>query len=140
MPTVRPMKPYLINAVLQYCRDTDCSPYLMVAVDDCCSVPTEFVTDGRIIFDLSDEAIHNFTMDDDELSFQARFGENNRIFTVVVPLNRIIAVTPLEHQEFAMQFEVLPSIPREGREAADAAARAADENPPKPSRRPMRVK
>ena len=29
----RPMKPYLINAVLDYCRDTGTTPYVMVAVD-----------------------------------------------------------------------------------------------------------
>ena len=28
----RPMKPYLINAVLDYCRDTGTTPYVMVAV------------------------------------------------------------------------------------------------------------
>ena len=39
-----------------------------------------------------------------ELTFQARFGENNEIFDVLVPLNRIIAVTPLECQQFALPF------------------------------------
>ena len=28
----RPMKPYLINAVLDYCRDTGTTPYVMVAI------------------------------------------------------------------------------------------------------------
>jgi len=40
----RPMKPYLINAVLDYCRDTGTTPYVMVAVDHACRVPQEYVT------------------------------------------------------------------------------------------------
>lgn len=132
MQTTRPMKPYLINAVLDYCRDNGATPYLMVAVDDACNVPMEFVRDDRIVFDLSDEAINRFAMDDEDLTFQARFGENNAIFNVVVPLNRIIAVTPLEYQQFALQFEVTESKSRETTEAAESA--------PAPGRRPMRVK
>ena len=100
----RPMKPYLINAVLDYCRDTGTTPYVMVAVDHACRVPQEYVRDGRIIFDLTDEAVNRLAISDTELTFQARFGENNEIFDVLVPLNRIIAVTPLECQQFALHF------------------------------------
>ena len=73
----RPMKPYLINAVLDYCRDTGTTPYVMVAVDHACRVPQEYVRDGRIIFDLTDEAVNRLAISDTELTFQARFGENN---------------------------------------------------------------
>jgi stringent starvation protein B len=123
----KPIKPYLINAVLDYCRDTGATPYLMVAVDSACRVPEEYVRDGRIVFDLSDEAINRLDINDRSLSFQARFGESNTIFDVFVPLNRIIAVTPLEYQQFALQFEVTPS----------------EEEPQQPApapRRPTRVK
>ena len=77
-----PLKPYLINAVLDYCRNTGTTPYVMVAVDDACSVPREFVRDGRIIFDLTDEAVNRLEITDDWLTFQARFGETNDIFDV----------------------------------------------------------
>ena len=53
----RPMKPYLINAVLDYCRDTGTTPYVMVAVDHACRVPQEYVRDGRIIFDLTETPV-----------------------------------------------------------------------------------
>ena len=132
MKSVPSMKPYLINAVLDYCRDHAATPYLMVAVDEACHVPLEFVRDGRIVFDLSDEAINRLSIAEDVLSFQARFGESNAIFDVVVPLNRIIAVTPLEYQQFALQFEVTASEPRE--------LEAGSENGKPQGRRPMRVK
>lgn len=131
MSNVRPIKPYLINAVLEYCRDTSSTPYVMVAVDDACNVPMEFVRDGNIVFDLSDEAINRLVIDDETLSFQARFGENNAIFNVLVPLNRIIAVTPLEHQQFALHFEVTESKVTGSTEKTDSSVQ---------TRRPMRVK
>ena len=113
----RPMKPYLINAVLDYCRDTGTTPYVMVAVDHACRVPQEIRARrphhlrphgrGR------EQACHF----DTELTFQARFGENNEIFDVLVPLNRIIAVTPLECQQFALHFEVTETPVEEPEEA-----------------------
>lgn len=129
----RPMKPYLINAVLEYCRDTGTTPYVMVAVDHACRVPEEYVRDGRIIFDVTDEAVNRLNISDEELTFQARFGENNEIFDVVVPLNRIIAVTPLECQQFALQFEVTDS-------PEETSSKISEPTPERGGRRPMRVK
>lgn len=131
-----PLKPYLINAVLDYCRDNGATPYVMVAVDDACSVPREYVSDGRIIFDLTDEAVNRLQVTNDWLTFQARFGENNAIFDVEVPLNRIICVTPLEYQQFALQFEVTPTVQMAKTDEPEEAPA------PKPQvgRRPMRVK
>ena len=132
MAEPRPIKPYLINAVLDYCRDTGTTPYVMVAVDHACRVPQEYVRDGRIIFDLTDEAVNRLAVSDTELTFQARFGENNEIFDVLVPLNRIIAVTPLECQQFALQFEVTESsVDEPEKESAPTGVGV---------RRPMRVK
>ena len=90
------------------------------------------VRDGRIIFDLTDEAVNRLAISDTELTFQARFGENNEIFDVLVPLNRIIAVTPLECQQFALHFEVTETPVEEPEEAPAQPAPGV--------RRPMRVK
>ncbi len=126
-----PIKPYLINAVLDYCRDTGCTPYLVVAVDDACRVPLEYVRDGHIVFNISDEATNRLAVTVTELSFQGRFGENNEIFDVSVPLNRIEAITPLEHQEFALSFSVTPT------EAPKEAEQVPAQSRP---RRPTRLK
>ncbi len=128
----KPMKPYLINAVLDYCRDTGMSPYVMVAVDHACQVPMEYVRDDRIVFDVTDEAVNRLVVTDEALSFQARFGESNDIFDVYVPLNRIIAVTPLECPQFALHFEVTDSV------IAEKPQEVTTNTPP--VRRPMRVK
>ncbi len=131
MPGSNPpsMKSYLIEAVLSYCRDYGFTPYLVVKVDEACKVPMEYVRQGTIVFDVSDEAVHNFSLSQDELSFQARFGEDNAIFTVEVPMARVFAVTPLEHQELSLQFEVTASPVTQKSEAQ-----------PEETRRPKRLK
>lgn len=109
----KPIRPYLIRAVLEYCRDTGATPYVVVQVDDYCRVPTEYVREGQIVFDVSDEAVHKFNIDDEAMTFQARFGENNVIFDVYVPVNRISMVMPLENQHCGFTFKVLPTQPLE---------------------------
>lgn len=132
----KPIKPYLIEAVLNYCRDNACTPYVMVAVDTACQVPMEYVRDNRIVFDVSDEAVHNLAISDDWFVFQARFGEKNEIFTVEVPLNRIVAVMPLEYQELGLQFEVTET-PKRLTDTQETESTAQEKTAP---RRPMRVK
>lgn len=132
MTDPNPIKPYLINAVLDYCRDNAATPYLLVDVDDACHVPMEYVRDGRIVFDISDEATNRLEVSYTGVSFQGRFGENNDIIEVYVPLNRIAAVTPIEYQEFALAFPVTESEPEQKAEDTPSA--------PVTPRRPMRVK
>ena len=128
----KPIRPYLVRAILDYCRDTGMTPYVVVQVDDYCNVPMEYVRDGQIVFDVSDEAVNKFVIDDEAMSFQARFGENNVICNVYVPVNRISAVTPIEYQQYGFSFKVTATVPTE--ESASAAAETAA------PRRPMRVK
>ena len=47
------LKPYLIRAILELCADRGLTPYMVVAVNDECRVPDEFVRDGMIVFDIS---------------------------------------------------------------------------------------
>lgn len=126
----KPIKPYLMDAVLEYCRDNGCSPYMMVAVDDYCVLPREYVRDNMIVFDLSDEAVNQLSITSDAVQFQARF--SGEVENVYVPLNRVAAVTPLEYQEFALRFEVTPTEKASQTENSDGEAA--------PVRRPTRVK
>lgn len=131
-----PIKPYLVTAVLDYCRDNVATPYVIVRVDSSCQVPMEYVRDGTIVLDVSDEAVNRLEVSNEALSFQARFGENNEIFNIYVPLNRIAVVTPLEYQEFALRFEVTPTVQqREEAEPSDGSSPLAP-----PARRPVRLK
>lgn len=125
------LKPYLIRAVLELCVDRGLTPYMVVAVNDECRVPNEFVRDGMIVFDISAEATNRFEVTDKKVSFQARFGEDNRIVDIYVPMETIVFVFPMERQDLGLQFDVAPEEKPKKQEAKEA---------PMTPRRPTRLK
>ncbi len=125
------LKPYLIRAILELCADRGLTPYMVVAVNDECRVPDEFVRDGMIVFDISSEATNRFEVTDEKVSFQARFGEDNRIVDIYVPMETIAFVFPMERQDLGLQFDVTPEEKPEKKETKET---------PVTPRRPTRLK
>jgi stringent starvation protein B len=96
-------KPYLIRAIYDWCTDAGFTPYIAVAVDDSVRVPAEFVNNGEIVLNVSALATSRLLIDNDAISFQARFGGVPR--DVYVPMARVIAVYARENGQ-GMAFEV----------------------------------
>jgi stringent starvation protein B len=113
-------KPYLIRAIYDWCTDAGFTPYIAVAVDESVRVPQEFVNNGEIVLNVSALATSRLLIDNDAISFQARFGGVPR--DVYVPMARVIAVYARENGQ-GMAFEV----PR-----ALSAPAPADVPPPRP--------
>jgi stringent starvation protein B len=113
-------KPYLIRAIYDWCTDAGFTPYIAVAVDESVRVPQEFVNNGEIVLNVSALATSRLLIDNDAISFQARFGGVPR--DVYVPMARVIAVYARENGQ-GMAFEV----PR-----AMSAPAPADVPPPRP--------
>ncbi len=67
-------KPYLIRALHQWCTDFGFTPFLAVFVDERVEVPMEFVKNNEIVLNISAEACHQLHIENDWISFQARFG------------------------------------------------------------------
>jgi len=67
-------KPYLIRALHQWCGDNDLTPYVVVWVDEHTDVPREFVQKNEIVLNVSLNATKDLEINNDWLSFQARFG------------------------------------------------------------------
>ena len=67
-------KAYLIRALHQWCSDNGFAPFIAVFVDSTVEVPMEFVKNDEIVLNLSTEACHQLQMENDYISFQARFG------------------------------------------------------------------
>ena len=80
-------KPYLIRAIYDWCADSGYTPYLSVKVDDQTRVPVEFVKNGEIILNISDDAAHHLTLGNDLIQFSARFNSVSR--EVSVPVNAV---------------------------------------------------
>jgi stringent starvation protein B len=88
-------KPYLIRALHQWCTDFGFTPFMAVFVDSSVEVPMEFVKKDEIVLNLSLEACHQLNLDNDWISFQARFGGVPR--KIMVPVTHVLAIYAREN-------------------------------------------
>ncbi len=95
-------KPYLVRAIHQWCCDHSYTPYLAVLADQRAKVPREFVREGRIVLNISYDATGHLKIENDFVSFQARFGGVAR--EIVVPMSNVLAIYAKEN-EMGMWFE-----------------------------------
>ncbi len=96
-------KPYLLRALYEWCTDNGYTPYIVVAVDGSTRVPMEFVKNGEIVLNISFEATGNLKMDNDWISFKARFGGIAR--EIEIPVENVSAIYARENGQ-GMAFEV----------------------------------
>lgn len=96
-------KPYLLRALYEWCTDNGYTPYIVVAVDGYTRVPMEFVKNGEIVLNISFEATGNLKMDNDWITFKARFGGVAR--EIEIPVDNVSAIYARENGQ-GMAFEV----------------------------------
>ena len=96
-------KPYLINAIHEWCSDYGYTPYLTTHVDENVMVPKEYVKNKQITLDIAFSATKNLVIDKDGISFKATFG--GTIHDVVIPIGNVIAIFARENGQ-GMQFPV----------------------------------
>ncbi len=96
-------KPYLLRALYEWCTDNGYTPYIVVTVDARTRVPMEFVKNGEIVLNISFEATGNLKMDNDLISFKARFGGIAR--ELEIPVDNVSAIYARENGQ-GMAFEV----------------------------------
>lgn len=93
-----PNRPYLLRAFFDWIVDNQCTPHLVVNADfPAVQVPTQFVQDGQIVLNISPSAVTNFAMDNQQLSFNARFG--GQPMQVYVPMGAVLAIYARENGE-----------------------------------------
>ncbi|HIG06959.1 MAG: ClpXP protease specificity-enhancing factor [Methylococcales bacterium] len=93
---MKDLKPYLIKAINAWVNDNALTPYLMVDAEvPNTIVPTDFITEGKIILNLRPSAINNLTIGNDSLSFNASF--NGQSMNVFVPINAVIGIYAQEN-------------------------------------------
>ena len=95
MSDVPSNKPYLIRALHQWCSDNGFAPFMAVFVDSTVEVPMEFVKNDEIVLNLSIEACHQLQIENDYISFQARFGGVPR--KILVPITHVLAIYAREN-------------------------------------------
>ncbi|OWY27809.1 ClpXP protease specificity-enhancing factor [Herbaspirillum robiniae] len=158
MPEVS-TKPYLLRAIYEWCTDNGYTPHIAVVVDSRTRVPMQFVKNGEIVLNISFEATSGLKMENQDISFSARFGGVSR--DILIPVENVIAIYARENGQ-GMAFEaptpataptaaeqqeereesapVLSSVPVSEPEKKSAASDADgndDPEPPKKGGRPV---
>jgi stringent starvation protein B len=90
------MRPYLLRALYEWIVDNGLTPYLLVNADhDLVEVPRQFVENGQIILNIAPMAVQGLTLENDWVSFSARF--SGRSFSVFVPVFAVLAIYAKEN-------------------------------------------
>src|SRR5918997_2587518 len=91
-------KPYLIRAIHEWCSDSNFTPYLSVKVDANTRVPMEYVKNGEIVLNVSNDATHRLTIGNDAVQFSARFNGVSRECSV--PIEAVLGIFARENGQW----------------------------------------
>lgn len=91
-------KPYLLRAIFEWAEDNGFTPQVLVdASIEGVEVPQAHVVDGQIVLNISSSAVQLHVMDNECLSFSARFsGIEQDIF---IPIDGVIAIFARENSQ-----------------------------------------
>jgi stringent starvation protein B len=112
-------KPYLLRAIYEWCTDSGYTPYLAVKVDAATTVPMEYVKKGEIILNISYGATSGLKMDNDAITFRARFNGVSR--ELYIPVQNVLAIYANENGQ-GMAFDVSTTAAETPPAAAPAPA------------------
>ncbi|MEZ5479010.1 MAG: ClpXP protease specificity-enhancing factor [Thiolinea sp.] len=148
-----PKRPYLLRAFYDWIVDNNMTPHILVnALAKDVNVPRQHIKDGKIVLNISPSAVHDFMLDNDALSFSARFG--GVAFYIYCPVYAIEAIyareSPVDGVSFAPdEYPDIASDQQEGSSsrptlsAVDDSETGADnesdddgDEPPPPRKRP----
>lgn len=102
---------YLIRALNEWILDNDCTPYIVVnAAMENVLVPEEHVNDGQIVLNITPSSVRNLLMDNEGVSFDARF--NGQPQSLYAPIQAITAIYAKENgQGMVFENEPAPTAP-----------------------------
>ncbi len=103
-------KPYFIRALYDWCIDQAYTPYLSVWVNEYTRVPAQYVKDQQIVLSISQSATQDLLIDNEWISFKARFGGIAQ--EVLIPIGHVQGIFAKETGE-GMGFEVEVWQPKE---------------------------
>jgi stringent starvation protein B len=93
---MKPSRPYLLRALYDWLLDSELTPYMVVNADwPAVEVPRQFVEKGQITLNVAPGAVRGFSIDDDAVMFNARFG--GVPMDVYVPMGAVIAIYAREN-------------------------------------------
>ena len=115
-------RPYLLRALYEWIADNGMTPHLLVdASRPGVQVPPQAINDGKVVLNIAERAVARLLIDNETVSFTARFGGVSH--PVVVPISAVLAIYARE----TGQGMALPD---------DAAAQGPQDEPPAPESPP----
>ena len=122
MAEMTPSRPYLIRAMHEWIVDNGLTPYLLVDAEvDGVQVPRESVRDGKIVLNISPQAVHGLVMCNESIEFSARF--SGVPMTVSVPVQAALAIYARENGRGMVFTEEDAPPPDKGGPEPDAPKR-----------------
>jgi stringent starvation protein B len=100
-------RPYLLRAFYDWIVDNQCMPYIVVnAMDPRVDVPLDYVQEGQIVLNIGPASVKNLLINDEYVSFTARFRGISH--DIAVPPGAVIAIYAKENGQ-GMVFD--PEFP-----------------------------
>lgn len=91
-----PSKPYVVRAIYDWIVDNNCTPHVLVDADfDGVVVPTDYVSDGQIVLNVSPTAVVSLHLGNDSIAFSGRFG--GVPMEVFLPLGSVLGIYAREN-------------------------------------------
>lgn len=120
-------RPYILRALHEWIVDNECTPHILVDVNyPQVKVPPGYAADGQIVLNTAPAAVRYFTVDNQAISFEARF--SGAPFSLYVPIGAILAIYANENGQgmfFDAQSDVLG-----GEGQTEESDHETDEQPP----------
>lgn len=91
-----PSRPYILRALYEWILDNQLTPYvLMNAEHRDVIVPTNFVSDGKIVLNITPGIVTNLEINNEVISFDARFG--GVLQHIYAPISAVLAIYSKEN-------------------------------------------
>ena len=91
-------KPYLLRAMYEWIIDNHLTPHILVDVSvEGVQVPHDFVVNGKIILNLDPDAVRNYHVDNDWISFSARF--SGKPMELFIPIHAVQSIYSKENNQ-----------------------------------------
>lgn len=106
-------KPYLLRAIYDWIVDNNATPHVAIfAENPDVLVPEQFVEDGKIILNISPTAAQGLLIENESLTFSARFG--GKPFNIYAPIGAVLALYASENGEgLSFDYEASDDTPPE---------------------------
>ncbi|MFA9485557.1 MULTISPECIES: stringent starvation protein B [unclassified Moraxella] len=102
--TFTPKRPHLVRALHEWMEDNDLTAYLLIdATHPDLVAPLEYAIDGRLVLAASYQATKDLCIDNDVVSFSARFGGVSQ--NLWIPMAAVIGIYAKENPNEGLFFD-----------------------------------